>query len=218
MADKPQVSKKWQKGLEETTFLAPARYKTERMRMIKCPHCNMEFEQPKTSEQKSNYLTDKELEQANAKVSDMIASAKKIKYLNREKIPQPYIDFCDAYVDACGKDNDGMPNQEPTKAQIFDWMSTFEEWTQARLTPDHIREAYTYATRPDGGFPVGRPGALTKTAIAMKSKHGTGKVWTPIPSVTETTKRIEQPEEKYVPMPDSARQALKNLVSKKEIR
>ena len=119
-----------------------------------------------SSESKSSSLrgglTEKEVQQANAQVDAMISNSRKVKYLNRDKIPEPYLMFADLYNE--------LTKQEPTKRSIQEWFMTFEEWKAERLQPEHIRAAWQYANRPEGGFPVGRPGALTNTAVAMKSK------------------------------------------------
>jgi hypothetical protein len=107
-------------------------------------------------------LSEEEIQQANAKVDAMIANSKKVKYQNRDKIPEPYLDFADLYNE--------LTKQEPTKRSIMDWFGTFEDWKSEGLQPEHIRAAWQYANRPEGGFPVGRPGSLTTTAVAMKSK------------------------------------------------
>lgn len=107
-------------------------------------------------------LTEKDIQQVNAQVDAMIANSKKVKYQNRDKIPEPYLHYADLYNE--------LTKQEPTKRVIFDWIGTFEDWKQEALQPEHIRAAWAYANRPDGGFPVGRPGSLTNTAVAMKSK------------------------------------------------
>jgi len=107
-------------------------------------------------------LSEKEIQQANDKVTFILENEKKVKYQNRDKLPDPYLSFADLYNQLTG--------QEPTKRSIQDWMMTFEEWKQEGLQSEHIRAAYEHATRPEGGFPVGRPGALTNTAVAMKTK------------------------------------------------
>jgi hypothetical protein len=107
-------------------------------------------------------LSEKELSQANAQVTAMIENSKKAKYQNRDKIPDPYLTFADLYNE--------LTKQEPTKRSIQEWFMTFEDWKAEGLQPEHIRAAWNYANRPDGGFPVGRPSALTNTAVAMKSK------------------------------------------------
>lgn len=166
--------------------------------MITCPYCNREFELQKNSEQPAPYdLTAEETQQANAKVTAMIDAArtKQANYVNREKIPQPYLAFCDAYVEAVGKDDEGNYLQEPIKKVLFYWIGEFETWTQARLTPEHIKRAYEYATRPEGGFPVSGPGALTKTAIAMKSQPAISKKQVRTQSKIDMLRNRESEEE-----------------------
>jgi hypothetical protein len=107
-------------------------------------------------------LTEKEKEQAGAMVMAMVENAKKVKYQNRDKLPEPYLYFADLY--------NSLTQQAPTKRDLMDWMSTFEEWKQKELQAEHIRAAFEYATRKDGGFPVGRPGSLTATAVGMKTR------------------------------------------------
>jgi hypothetical protein len=175
---------------------------------MKCPHCGFEFET------EIGGLNETELKQANDKVTAMIDAArtKQMRYAHREKIPEQYLALCDAYVEACGKDSDGAYNQEPNKTTLMEWLATLEAWKQARLTPDHIKKAYEQSI---GKFPVGRPSALTVTAVAMKSKPTT---FTPIPTVQATAEKINHPEEKYVKMPDEVREKLNKLNSKMEIR
>ena len=116
-------------------------------------------------------LSEKEIEQANKKVDAIIAAGSNPKnYANREKIPENHRHYCDLYVSLCGKDPEGHWNQVPTKRVIVDWIVTFEEWQQENLKPEHIQAAFQYATAPETSFLVGRPGALTKTAVAMKTK------------------------------------------------
>lgn len=119
------------------------------------------------AESKLNKDLKKELEEtkaeANKTVDYILETSRKVKYQNRDKLPEPYLPFADLYNQLTG--------QEPTKRVIMDWMQTFEEWKQEGLSPDHIRAAYQHATRPEGGFLVGRPGSLTNTAVAMKSKN-----------------------------------------------
>lgn len=105
---------------------------------------------------------DEIIQSSNKAVDFILESEKKIKYQNRDKLPEPYLHFADLYNQLTG--------QEPTKRVLMDWMQTFEEWKQEGLQPEHIRAAYLHATRPEGGFLVGRPGSLTNTAVAMKSK------------------------------------------------
>jgi len=112
--------------------------------------------------QKGSGLSEKDKSDANAMVTAIIENQKKVKYQNRDKLPEPYLIFADLYNE--------LTKQEPTKRAIREWMMTFEDWKQEGLQPDHIRAAWQYANRPEGGFPVGRPSALTNTAVAMKSK------------------------------------------------
>lgn len=108
-------------------------------------------------------LSKKDYEQVNAKVDAMIENATKPKkYDNRDKMPETYWTYSDLYHELTG--------QPLTKRVLLDWMATFEDWKQEGLQPEHIRAAWQHANRPEGGFMVGRPGALTVTAVAMKSK------------------------------------------------
>jgi hypothetical protein len=90
------------------------------------------------------------------------AIQKAAKYQNREKMPEPYLWMSDLYNELTG--------QEPTKRVFMDWMQTFEEWKQEGLQVEHIRAAFLKANDNIGGFTVGRPGALTNTAVGMKTK------------------------------------------------
>lgn len=128
----------------------------------KTPNINRNAETTTETTTNAGGLSKKELEQANRQVTDMIAHSRKKTYQNRDKIPEPYLAFADLYHELTG--------QEPTKRAIFDWFATFEDWKQEGLEFQHIRAAWEYANRPEGGFAVGRPGALTNTAVAMKSK------------------------------------------------
>ena len=123
---------------------------------------NSNTENTQDTTQRRGGLLEKEWNQANAQVDAMISNSRKVKYLNRDKIPEPYLMFADLYNE--------LTKQEPTKRSIQEWFMTFEEWKAEKLQPEHIRAAWQYANRPEGGFPVGRPGALTNTAVAMKSK------------------------------------------------
>jgi hypothetical protein len=107
-------------------------------------------------------LTDKEFEQANAQVTAMIENSRKVTYANRDKIPPALLEYCDLYFDLTG--------QQPTKRVLFQWLGDFNDWISEGLQEKDIRAAYKHATRPDGGFLVGRPGSLTNTAVALKSK------------------------------------------------
>ena len=157
-------------------------------------------------------LNEKEISQANAKVDAMISNAKKAKYQNRDKIPESYLIFADLYFE--------LTKQEPTKRVIFDWFSTFEDWKAEGLLPPHIRAAWQHANRPDGGFPVGRPGALTNTAVAMKSKMIASTTAAPVidhVAIENTKQMLQEKELVYVPMPDDVRAKLKKLSKQKEV-
>lgn len=129
-------------------------------------------------------------------------------YQNRERIPESYLPFFDLYVELCGKDQNGNWNQEPTKRVFSDWMLTFDEWKQERLTPDNIRAAFIKANS-DNGFPVGRPGALTNTAVALKTKTGTIATAQINTEAIERTKQMlaEKWGEKVEPVPRETRDA-----------
>jgi hypothetical protein len=154
-------------------------------------------------------LTEEEKRQANTLMDAILKNdrAPVMKYTNREKIEfsEDYLRYCDLYVSLCGKDSDGRWNQVPTQRVLQDWILAFEEWKQENLKPEHIRAAYAYATREDGGFLVARPAALTKTAVAMKTKLKSS----PIPHVNQaavdaTKKRLEeQAKQKFVPRPST---------------
>lgn len=162
-------------------------------------------------------LSEKDLADANAQVTAMIANARKVTYRNRNQLPEIYLPFGDLYFE--------LTKQEPTKSDLMDWMSTFEEWKQKGLQPEHIRAAFAHASR-DGGFPVGRPGSLTNTAVGMKTKM----LSTPTPHVdetaVETTKQIVNekfsgefvPRPADVPAPAIIKQKLQQLSQQKGIR
>jgi hypothetical protein len=116
----------------------------------------------KTKSSSGSVLSKSDIQDANNLVTAILENQKKVRYQNRDKIPEPYLPFADLYND--------LTKQEPTKRVIFDWIGTFEDWKQEALQPEHIRAAWNHANRPDGGFPVGRPGALTNTAVAMKTR------------------------------------------------
>ena len=124
-------------------------------------------------------------------------------YENRERIPEPLLVYADLYHELTG--------QEPTKRTYTDWLDTMWMWKEEKLQPDNIRQAWAQA-QSDKGFTVGRPGALTITAIGMKSKAKPA-----LPSLN--TERIEQTkaiieertaaENTYVPMPEDVRERLR---------
>ena len=106
-------------------------------------------------------------------------------YPLRDKIPQPYLEYSDWYVNATG--------QKPRKSVLGDWLLTFDDWTSSGLSAKDLQAAYQHATRPTGGFMVTRPGSLTNTAIALKSKpSNTPKINT---SAVEATKKMLQERE-----------------------
>ena len=156
-------------------------------------------------------LTEKELQQANDKVDFMISSQRKFKYTNRDKIPVPYLDFADVYNELTG--------QEPTKRIIQDWLMTFSEWQNENLAVNDIREAYRYANRPEGGFIVARPGSLTNTAVAFRSKRLSRRTVfeTKADETKETLRAIDEARSKAVPMPDFVREKFGKLIKKMEI-
>jgi hypothetical protein len=162
-------------------------------------------------------LSEKEKAQANAKVDAMIANTKKVTYRNREKLPEPYLMFGDLYFE--------LTKQEPTKSDLMDWMGTFEEWKQKGLRPEHIRAAFAHAAR-DGGFPVGRPGSLTNTAVGMKTKMLTNAAPAINDSAVETTKQtVEEkfsgeftPRPDHVPAPVLIKQKLQEAAQQRRIR
>lgn len=110
-----------------------------------------------------------------------------VRYQNRDKMPEQYLPFADLYHELTG--------QEPTKRVIQDWMMTFEEWRQERLEPEHIKAAFLKSNN-EQGFPVGRPGALTITAVAMKTKMTHAAVPKINTGAIEATKQLV--EEKQV--------------------
>ena len=125
-------------------------------------------------------------------------------YTNRERMPEGYLPYCDAYVEMCGKDQDGNWNQIPTKRVFSDWLQTFEEWKQEHLKIEHIQAAFNKANS-EQGFPVGRPGALTLTAIALKTKTNVNVQPAINTAAIEYTKKINEEkwgnEMKFVPRP-----------------
>lgn len=108
-------------------------------------------------------LSQKDYEQAGEKVMAMYEASKKATYKSREDLPEPMQPLCDVYVELTG--------QKPTKRVLHDWILAFNDWIGEGLMPSDIRLAYQHATRDGGGFLVGRPGSLTNTAVALKSKN-----------------------------------------------
>ena len=119
-------------------------------------------------------------------------------YPNRERIPEPLRMYADLYHE--------LTEQEPTKQDASDWIDTFETWKAKKIDPDSIRMAWAQAQDVNHGFTVGRPGALTITAVGMKSK---AKIAQPVRSTAqlEQTQNLiaERDAIKYVPMPENVR-------------
>ena len=155
--------------------------------------------------QNKSGLTDKDYQQANAKVDAMIAQARKVTYQNRDKIPEQYLDYSDVYNEVTG--------QEPTKRVIQDWMMTFHEWIGEGLQSEHIRNAYEQSQSPKGGFLVNRPGSLTNTAVALKSKPKQAELPHPAPF-----QPAADPATPYIPMPDSVRLKMRALSESKRVK
>lgn len=124
------------------------------------------------------------------------AAQKAQRYQNREKMPEGYLWMADLYNELTG--------QEPTKRVFMDWMSTFEDWKQEGLLPEHIRAAWMESNNEKGGFFVGRPGALTVVAVSMKSKMIKPKgVAIDQQAVNQTKQLISEKydDKKFVPRP-----------------
>jgi hypothetical protein len=111
-----------------------------------------------TSNKNARALSPAELEQANGKVTAIIEAARHKSYPNRDKIPEPYLAYCDAYVRLTG--------QEPRKSVLSDWLMEFSEWESAGLSAKNISDAFEKSR--EGHWMVTRPGSLTKTALALK--------------------------------------------------
>ena len=126
-------------------------------------------------------------------------------YANREKIPEPLLPYSDLYNELTG--------QEPTGRTFTDWIDTFWAWKDQKLSLDDIRQAWAQA-QSEKGFTVGRPGALTVTAIGMKSKAKPAIPQLNMAEIERTRKMLEEKEGKFVPMPDSVRQKLKGMRGK----
>ena len=124
-------------------------------------------------------------------------------YENRERIPEPLLGYADLYHELTG--------QEPTRRTFTDWLDTMWMWKEEKLQPDNIRMAWAQA-QSDKGFTVGRPGALTVTAIGMKSKAKPALPELNTERIEKTTALIEErkaAESTYVPMPDDVRDRLR---------
>ena len=133
----------------------------------------------------------------------MIDSQKKFKYSNRDKIPEAYLEYADTYNQLTG--------QEPTKRVIQDWLMAFSEWQGEGLITSDIKEAYQYANRPEGGFIVARPGSLTNTAVAFRSKRLSKKrvLEEKDNKTAEIIREFDEYRKTAVPQPDYLRQQVK---------
>lgn len=119
-------------------------------------------------------------------------------YQHRDRIPEVLLPFLDLYHELTG--------QEPTKTTVTDWIATGWDWKERKLDEDSIRMAWAQAQDVNHGYTVGRPGALTITAVGMKSK---AKIAQPVRSTAqlEQTQNLiaERDAIKYVPMPENVR-------------
>ena len=135
------------------------------------------------------------------------AIQEKQKYKGRERVPEHLLKYTDLYNELTG--------QEPIN--LSDWILTAEEWKTAKLLPEHIRTAWNMANSDRGGFPVGRPGALTVSAIAAKSKMTHQAVPVINDAAIERTKKLNSETwegKNFVPRPASI-QRPKNIPAKK---
>ena len=119
------------------------------------------------------------------------------RYQNREKIEERFLWMADLYNELTG--------QEPTSRSFTDWASTFEDWKQEGLQPEHIRAAWVSSNDEKGGFFVGRPGALTVVALSIKSKTTKSAVPQINAEAIEKTKQMlaEKWDGEFVPVPQS---------------
>lgn len=118
--------------------------------------------QRKNKETKKVALSSKELAQANAQVDAMIEAGRKMKYTNREMIPEVYLPFCDVFVEETGL--------KPTKRVINDWIASFSDYLSEAISPEHLRQACKQAN-----FTVTRPGSLTGLAAAIAAKPASAR-------------------------------------------
>jgi hypothetical protein len=108
-------------------------------------------------------LTPNQVEQANAKVTAIIATARHVTYSNRDKIPEALLELCDAYCTLTG--------QEPRKKVITDWLDSLSQMHAAGVTGSDLTEA----RKAMSGIPViPRPGSLLDMAIAVRAKRRAG--------------------------------------------
>jgi hypothetical protein len=102
----------------------------------------------------------------------------------------------------------------------MDWLSAFSDWVGEGLQPQDIRAAHKHATRPDGGFLVGRPGSLTNTAVALKSKAQTSAPQINEGAVVATLDMIEEKyglDKEYVPPPAWVAEHMQKIAQRKSI-
>lgn len=129
---------------------------------------------------------------------------KAVSYEHREEIPEAIRHYADIYHKLTG--------QEPTKRSFSDWLETFWTWKDERLAEEDIQAAWAQAQNANKGFTVGRPGALTITAVGMKSKSKPVIVASNSAAVEATQRMLEEKDKMvgaFVPMPDDVRQRLK---------
>ena len=153
-------------------------------------------------------LSETEIQEANSFMDAIIEldkAPKMTNYLNRDKMPEPYLPYCDFYVGLIGKDPDGEYIQVPTKRVLMEWMHVFEEWKQERLTRADIAEAWKQANS-DRGFSVSGPSALTKTAVSIRTKRLSKNNSAPAlnESEIERTKREIEEKDKFKGSPRPA--------------
>jgi len=102
-------------------------------------------------------------------------------YSGRERIPEVLLPFADLYHELTG--------QECTKRSFTDWVDTFWIWKDEKLQLDDIRMAWAESK---DRFVVGRPGALTITAVGCKSKAKPAKLEIDVKGIEKTTKFVEE--------------------------
>lgn len=139
------------------------------------------------------------------------------RYANRDKIPQPLLALCDAYVIGCGKDADGNFIHEPTKSTRSMWILTLDEWKESHIKPEHVTAAWEHVRGPKGGYPIANPAALTKTILGIKAQGVVSKSIKSEQSIERTKQMLEEKEIKAVAMPDSARQAMRSILASKSV-
>ena len=104
-------------------------------------------------------LSKRDLEQANAQVSAMIALSTHPTYVNWDKIPEVYLKYADLFHELTGP--------EPTARVLSDWLAEFGAWMSEGIDPEHVRQAYL---RIGGRWDILRPGSLTNSAAAVKAE------------------------------------------------